>query len=345
MIGFPRYSSWSRIWTLTIVWLMVGVWVLGLSQAKGPGLRELAQQRRVLIGAAVEPNWLLEEPEYGQVLAREFNLVVAENVMKWTSLQPDQGQFNFVLADLLMNFAEKNKQTVRGHTLVWHNQLPRWVYQLPKTELLPAMQAHIQGVAGYFKGKIAYWDVVNEAIDDTAKPRETPFSAVPNYIEQAFRITRQADPAAKLFYNDYNIEGINPKSDAVYAMVKSLKAKGTPIDGVGFQTHIDQNFSPESVRMAENLERFAKLGLEIHITEMDVKLIGSAPKAQRLKAQAQVYRKVLEVCLKQPACKVFTLWGFTDAHSWLSASEPLIFDDLYQPKPAYQALVEALKKR
>ncbi len=317
--------------------------VAGCSAPATPPLRALADQRGLLIGAAVEPALLVEDPDYPKVLAREFNLVVAENVMKWGALQPTQGRFNFPLADLLVEFAQKHNQAIRGHTLVWHQALPGWVYQLNPDQLATALENHIRTVVGRYKGRIAYWDVVNEAIGDDARPRPTPFNALPDYLERAFRLARQADPQAKLFYNDYGAEGLGPKSDAIYALVRSLKQKNL-IDGIGFQAHLDSYFSPQQVRMAENLERFAQLGLEIHITEMDVRLVGNVAREIKLQNQARVYQEVLQVCLRQPRCKAFTLWGFTDLYSWITASEPLIFDDEYRPKPAYFALQRTLQQ-
>lgn len=329
-----------RLWSL----LLLGLGLLTLAQS-GPPLRALAEKRGIQIGAAVEPNLLLQDPEYAQVLAREFNLLVAENVMKWGALQTARGQFNFAPADLLVDFAQKNQMTIRGHTLVWHQQLPRWMYdRFSPVEMEAILRQHIQTVVGRYRGKIAYWDVANEVIGDDARPRKTPFDVLPDYLEKAFRYARAADPNAKLFYNDYGAEGLGPKSDAIYALLKSIKEKGVPLDGVGFQAHLDLNFSPEAARMAENLERFAKLGLEIHITEMDVRLSGPGSKAERLQKQAQIYQQVLQVCLRQPRCKVFTLWGVSDAYSWRAASEPLLFDADYQPKPAYFALQRALRQ-
>jgi len=318
--------------------------MMALAQS-GPPLRELAERRGILVGAAVEPSLLLQEAAYGPVLAREFNLVVAENVMKWGALQTSRGQFNFAAADLLVNFAQKHKQVIRGHTLVWHQQLPRWMYgSFSRSEMEAILSQHIRTVVGRYKGQIAYWDVVNEAIGDDARLRATPFDVLPDYIERAFRLAREADPKAKLFYNDYGAEGLGPKSDAIYSLLKSLKEKGVPIDGIGFQAHLDLGFSPQQARMAENLERFARLGLEIHITEMDVRLTGPGTKAERLQAQARLYQEILQICLRQPRCKVFTLWGVSDAHSWRAASEPLIFDVDYQPKPAYFALQRTLQQ-
>jgi endo-1,4-beta-xylanase len=327
-----------RLWSLMLMCLL-----MALAQS-GPPLRALAEKRDLQIGAAVEPS-LLQDPEYARVLAREFNLVVAENVMKWGALQTSRGQFNFAPADLLVDFAQKHRMAVRGHNLLWHQQLPRWMYgSFSTAEMATILREHIQTVMGRYRGRIAYWDVVNEAVGDDTKLRPTPFEILPDYLEKAFRFAREADPQAKLFYNDYGAEGWGPKSDAIYALLKGLKEKGVPLDGVGFQAHLDLNFSPAAVRMAENLERFAKLGLEIHITEMDVRLSGSAPKAERLAKQADLYQEVLQICLRQPKCKAFTLWGFTDAYSWRAASEPLIFDADYQPKPAYFASQGALQR-
>ncbi|MCS7068020.1 MAG: endo-1,4-beta-xylanase [Meiothermus sp.] len=328
-----------RWWSLMLMCLLVA-----LAQS-GPPLRALAEKRGLQIGAAVEPSLLLQDPEYAAVLAREFNLVVAENVMKWGALQTSRGQFNFGAADVLMDFARKHRMAVRGHTLVWHQQLPRWMYGgFSAAEMETILREHIQTVVGRYRGRIAYWDVANEVIGDDARPRATPFEVLPDYLEKAFRYARAADPGAKLFYNDYGAEGLGPKSDAIYALLKGLKEKGVPLDGVGFQAHVDLNFSPAAVRMAENLERFARLGLEIHITEMDVRLVGPGSRAERLEKQARVYREVLQVCLRQPRCKVFTLWGVSDAFSWRAASEPLVFDADYQPKPAYFALQQTLQQ-
>ncbi|WP_245971512.1 endo-1,4-beta-xylanase [Calidithermus terrae] len=328
--------------------LAAGAAVLAsLALAQPAPLRALAEQRGLLIGAAVggalyDPL----EPEYAQILAREFNLVVAENAMKWASLSNERGQYGFAGADALVRFARQHGQRVRGHTLIWHEQLPAWVRNgaFSREAMLAVMQEHIQAVAGHFRGQVAYWDVVNEAVSDRGGLRETPFlrAVGPDYLEHAFRFARAADPQAKLFYNDYGADGINTKSDEIYALLKALKAKGVPIDGVGFQAHLDSTFSPRQARMRENLQRFADLGLEVHITELDVLLRGAGTREERLEAQARVYAEVLEACRAVARCTAVTLWGFTDAYSWRAAAEPLIFDALYRPKPAYHALLRAL---
>jgi endo-1,4-beta-xylanase len=206
------------------------------------------------------------------------------------------------------------------------------------------LKTHVQTVAAYFKGKIFAWDVLNEAILEDGSYRKTPFYNLlgAGYIADVFKWAKEADPSAKLFYNDYNTDGINPKSTAVFNMVKALKASGVPIDGVGFQAHVDSNFNVVQQRTLENYKRFRDLGLEVHLTEVDVTLAGTAPRAERFAAQAKVYKDLLGTCLAVK-CTAFITWGFTDAFSWRSAGAPLPFDSDYQPKPAYFALLEALK--
>jgi endo-1,4-beta-xylanase len=316
-----------------------------LAQAKIPTLREVATARGLFIGAAAMPNFYdATEPEYPEVLAREFNLIVAENIMKWSAVSNTRGKYSFAAADAMVAFAQKNKMAMRGHTLVWHESLPQYVRGLSDKNLMRnVLRQHVQTVATHFKGKVSAWDVLNEAILEDGSYRKTPFYNVlgEEFIGHLFKWAREADPSAKLFYNDYNTEGLNPKSDAIYTMVKNLLAKGVPIDGVGFQTHIDMNFSVQGVQMQKNLQRFRDLGLEVQLTEVDVQLRGTALQAERLTAQARVYKDLMQICLSVQ-CTAFVTWGFTDAYSWRSAQQPLLFDSSYQPKPAYFALLEAL---
>ncbi len=339
-----------------LVMLVIGLTALGLTGAQtAPGLRSLAEARGLLIGTAVDAGVLFDtlEPDYAKILFRDFNAITPENAMKFSGLSGARGQYNFGLTDSLVGVALKNNQVVRGHTLVWHEQLPNWLLKeisaKPPTrdEMLKLLELHIKTVVGHFAGKIGDWDVVNEAVTEAGALRDTPWSRAigSDYIARAFRLARAADPKAKLCYNDFNTEGINAKSDGVYALVKDLKAQGVPIDCVGFQTHVDSTFSADAVRMPQNLERFAALGLEVQLTEIDVQLKGNAPKAERLEAQARVYGDLLQTCLNQKACTAFVMWGFTDAHSWRSGNEPLIYDSGYDPKPAYEALRRVLERK
>jgi endo-1,4-beta-xylanase len=329
---------------------------LGLTSAQTtPGLRLLADARGLLIGTAVDPGVLFDtlEPEYAKILFREFSVITPENAMKFSSLSSARGQYSFSGADALVALSAKNHQRVRGHTLIWHEQLPIWLVKEisakpPSREyMLNVMRQHINTVAGHFTGRLQYWDVVNEAVTEEGMLRDTPWLKAigPNYIAQAFAWARDADPKAKLCYNDYNTDGFNPKSDRVYALVKALKSQNVPIDCVGFQAHLDQNFSAQSARVQENLERFAALGVEVQFTEVDVQLKGNAPQADRLAAQAKVYAELLNACLGVKACTAFVMWGFTDAHSWRAGNEPLIFDSGYKAKPAYDALMHTLANK
>ena len=309
-------------------------------------LRNLADTKGIYMGTAVTPIFYdSTEPDYAKVLSREYNMIVAENIMKWSALSSGRGKFSFNAADGMIAFAQKHQQAVRGHTLVWHESLPSWVLTIKdKDEMRNVLKTHVQTVAKYFKGRVFAWDVLNEAILEDGSYRKTPFYNLlgAEYIADVFKWAKEADPSAKLFYNDYNTDGINPKSTAVYNMVKALKASGVPIDGVGFQAHVDSNFNVVQQRTLENYKRFRDLGFEVQLTEVDVTLAGNAPRAERLAAQAKVYKDLLATCLAVK-CSAFITWGFTDAFSWRAAAAPLPFDSDYQPKPAYFALLEALK--
>jgi endo-1,4-beta-xylanase len=271
------------------------------------------------------------ESAYVTTLDREFNQLTPENEMKWDATEPNQGSFSYGAADQLVSHAQGQGMKIRGHTLVWHNQLPGWVSNITSgSALLSAMQNHIAHVAGHFTGKLAYWDVVNEAFNEDGSRRGSIFQTrIGNsYIEQAFRAARTADGAAKLCYNDYNTDGANAKSTAIYNMVADFKNRGVPIDCVGFQAHL--NGSPPA-DMQSNLQRFANLGVDVHITELD---IANAP--------ANAYSAVVNACLAVSRCTVMTVWGVTDKYSWRSSTNPLLFDGNYNKKPAYDAVLAAL---
>ena len=311
-------------------------------------LRALAEARGFYVGAAVAIPPLLNNPKYAATLSREYNLVVPENVMKMGPLRPTRDTFDFSDADTLVAFAEANGMKVRGHNLVWYQQLPAWLTQgqFSRAELLDILHQHITTVVAHYKGRIMDWDVVNEAVGDDAQLRNDIWlqGIGPEYIEDAFRWAHDADPSAKLFYNDYNGEGSGRKSDAIYALVKDLKARGVPIDGVGLQMHVGVDYPPNQAAIRANIARLGALGLQVQITEMDVKIQnGIGTPAQRLAAQARVYRQMLGVCLETPVCTAFLTWGFTDQYSWIPGftghpDAPLPFDTAYAPKPAYWAL-------
>jgi endo-1,4-beta-xylanase len=243
-----------------------------------------------------------------------------------------------------------------GHVFIWHNQLPNWLTSgtWTREELVAILHDHIDQVGGYLKGKVALWDVVNEPFNGDGTWRSSVWNDVidadnsatdqRDYIDLAFQRARQVDPDAKLILNDYSVFTLNNKSDALYAWAQSMVNRGIPLDGVGFQMHMTgpTNYG----RFAQNMQRFADLGLEVHVTELDVRV--PVPfTTQKAIDQADVYRQVIRRVLDQPAVKTFTMWGFTDAHSWIPTFFPgtdnaLIFDKYYNPKPAFVALREEL---
>ncbi len=315
-----------------------------------PALRVAAEGTRRLIGAAINHGPLGQEPLYAQVAGREFDYVTAEYEMKWDPIQRVRGTFDFGPADQIVAFARQSNMKVKGHALIWHAATPAWVSQLSADELRSEMENHIRTVMGHYQGQVVAWDVVNEALaDDGLGLRDTVFRQKlgDGYVALAFRLARQADPSAQLIYNDYSAEGSGAKSDAVYALVQRLKQDGVPIDGVGLQMHISASSYPRPSDIAANMRRLAQLGLTVNISEMDVRirdLPGS--QASRLETQRQVYHDVVAVCVAEPACQAVTLWGVSDAHSWVDATfgpdDPLLFDEQYRPKPAYLGVRDAL---
>ncbi|MGI5272093.1 endo-1,4-beta-xylanase [Nonomuraea sp. CA-218870] len=321
---------------------------VGQADASAP-LRQHAAARGKFIGTALATGPLSNETQYRNIAATEFNQITAENVMKWDSIQPNQGQFNFSGADTIVNFATQNNQQVHGHTLVWHNQTPGWVQGLNATAMRQAMQTHISQVVGRYADNpaVVSWDVVNEVFDDNGNMRSSFWynTLGLSFIADAFRAARAADPNARLCINDYNVEGINSKSTAMYNLVQSLRQQNVPVDCVGFQSHLAIQYGfPTSFQ--QNLERFAALGVQVRITEVDIRM--QTPRNSSKDAtQATYYRDVVRACMAVSACAGVTIWGFTDRHSWVPDTFPgegaaLIYDENYQQKPAYTAVHDAL---
>jgi endo-1,4-beta-xylanase len=309
--------------------------MVGNASAAG-GLGAAASAKGRYFGTAVAANHL-GEAQYASTLDAEFNMVTPENEMKWDTVESSRGSFNFGPADQIVSHAQGQGMKVRGHTLVWYSQLPGWVGGLSATDLRTAMNNHITQVMQHYSGKIYAWDVVNEAFQDgsSGARRSSPFQDKlgAGFIEEAFRTARSVDPAAKLCYNDYNTDGVNAKSTAVYNMVKDFKARGVPIDCVGFQSHFNAQ-SPVPGDYQQNLQRFADLGVDVQITELDIEGSGTA--------QANSYSNVVKACLGVTRCAGITVWGIPDKYSWRSSGTPLLFDSNYSKKPAYTAVLAAL---
>ncbi|MFF9485484.1 endo-1,4-beta-xylanase [Streptomyces sp. NPDC014676] len=276
----------------------------------------------------------LGDSAYTSIANREFNSVTAENEMKIDATEPQRGQFNFSAADRVYNWAVQNGKQVRGHTLAWHSQQPSWMQNLSGSTLRQAMINHINGVMAHYKGKIAQWDVVNEAFADgnSGARRDSNLQRTGNdWIEVAFRTARAADPSAKLCYNDYNVENWTwAKTQAMYNMVKDFKSRGVPIDCVGFQSHFNSG-SPYNSNFRTTLQQFAALGVDVAITELDIQ--GASP---------NTYSAVVNDCLAVSRCLGVTVWGVRDMDSWRSSDTPLLFNNDGSKKQAYSAVLNAL---
>ncbi|RSN64195.1 1,4-beta-xylanase [Streptomyces sp. WAC 04229] len=276
----------------------------------------------------------LGDSTYTSIANREFNSVTAENEMKIDATEPQRGQFNFSAADRVYNWAVQNGKEVRGHTLAWHSQQPGWMQSLSGSALRQAMIDHINGVMAHYKGKIAQWDVVNEAFADgsSGARRDSNLQRTGNdWIEVAFRAARAADPSAKLCYNDYNVENWTwAKTQAMYAMVRDFKQRGVPIDCVGFQSHFNSG-SPYNSNFRTTLQNFAALGVDVAVTELDIQ--GASP---------TTYANVVNDCLAVSRCLGVTVWGVRDSDSWRSEQTPLLFNNDGSKKAAYTSVLNAL---
>jgi len=319
-------------------------------------LRQAAQSKGIFIGAI--RNYQLSQnqsdPQYTQVLNQQYSLSTAENDCKWGSIQPNRGQFDFSKCTAMANAAFAAGEVFRGHNLCWGQGNPNWLQNghFPADQLRTILQTPVQTVVSQYKGKFYCWDVVNEAVSDSPSGNNILkntlwYPAVPDFIDVAFKAARAADPAVKLFYNDYSGEGSGAKSDAIYNLVKSMKSRGIPIDGVGLQMHVSVNYFPTQEQVSANIKRLGDLGLEVHVTEMDV----SCPPpcdANALAKQATIYSQMLSACLANSNCKSFQTWGHTDLHSWLNNNgvnnKPLPFDVNYNKKPAFDSLLATLQK-
>lgn len=354
-----------------------------LAEALGStGLKDLYRED-FRIGTAVSNRTLqLENRALLDLIAREFNAVTAENCMKWGEVHPEAGRWEWELPDRLVRFASAHGMYVLGHTLVWHSQTARDLFQAPsgggrisRDDLLRKMEEHIRTLVGRYKGKVAAWDVVNEAVDEDKGWRRSPWLEIlgPEFLERGFRWAHEVDPAARLLYNDYNMH--NPgKAKFVAEFVRDFKKRGVPIHGVGMQAHVMLD-SPTIAELEASILLFAGAGVQVHITELDVDVLpgreGSAtaeistrvgyaaelnPWPDGLPAEmerrlARRYEELFRLFLKhRDKIDRITTWGTSDDESWKNnfpvpgrTNYPLLFDRKQQPKAAYRA-VAALKQ-
>ncbi|QIJ64110.1 endo-1,4-beta-xylanase [Streptomyces sp. JB150] len=302
------------------------------------------------------PDPFTSDKQYRKILARQFGSVSPENQMKWDFIHPERDRYDFAAADAIVAFAERNRQVVRGHTLLWHSQNPEWLEQgnFSKEQLRAILREHITTVVGRYAGRIQQWDVANEIFDDQGRLRTQDNIWIrelgPGVVADAFRWAHAADPRAKLFFNDYNVEGVNAKSNAYHTLVQDLLRQGVPVHGFSVQAHLSTRYGFPG-DLESNLRRFDALGLETAVTELDVRMDvpeGGVPTAEQERTQAEYYRRTLAACLAVDGCDSFTIWGFTDKYSWV----PVFFEgegfanvmtDEFERKPAFYALLDTLK--
>jgi len=335
-----------------------------------------------LVGTALNREQILgQEPAVLERVARQFNQVTAENAMKWEKIEPREGEFDWATADALVGFAERQGMQVAGHVLVWHQQTPAWVFedadgaQASREQLLSRMREHIQAVVGRYKGRVRYWEVVNEALNEDGSLRRTPWleGIGEDYIEKAFEFAHQADPEAVLYYNDFNLYKPAKRAGAV-RLVQGLQEKGVAVGGIGMQAHYGMDHPARLGDFEASIEAFAALGLPVHITEMDISVLPMpGPEAegadldvdveadQRLnpyagglpreveERQASRYAAFFRILLahRESVARV-TFWGVDDGQSWKNnwpvrgrTDYPLLFGRDGQPKDAFYAIVRS----
>lgn len=342
-----------------------------------------AFQNKFYIGTALNAKQITgDEPQTMRVVRQHFNSIVAENVMKSGRIQPREGEFRFGLADRFVEFGERNNMHIHGHTLIWHSQAPRWFFvddegnQVSREVLIQRIKDHISAVAGRYKGRIHSWDVVNEAIEDDGSYRKSKFYEIlgEDFIKLAFQFAHEADPDAKLFYNDYSMS--NPrKREGVVKMVKKLKEEGVPVHGIGMQGHIGLNY-PNISEFEKSLKAYGELG-EVVISELDLSVLPSPwgdagaeisenfeyeekmnPFAEGLpdNVQEQFSKRYVEffnlLLEHRESISRVTFWGVNDAQSWKNnwpvrgrTDYPLLFDRENKPKPVVRDLIELTLKK
>lgn len=321
------------------------------------GTGSLKEKLPFPIGAAVSISLLKNNTNYRNLVIKEFNSVTAENAMKMNAIHPSKDTYNWADADYLVDFARTNGKRVHGHTLNWYKSLPDWVNNFSGTtaEWENLLKTHIETVVGHFKGKVASWDVVNEALEDDGTFRNSIWvqKLGVDYIARAFQYARNADPDALLFYNDYGHEYSATKRAAIIKLVTDLKAKGVPIDGIGLQMHTRYNQTDANLAAAINTA--AATGLKVHIAELDIAINVDNNQSLAYTAalgdlQAAKYKFIVKTFNAIPKAQQhgLTTWNVTDADSWIPSTYsrpdwPLPFDNLYQRKAAYQGILDGVK--
>ena len=346
------------------------------SNANAQSTLKDAFKDKFLIGAAVNQSQFTGQDARGvPIIKAQFNSITPENVLKWALIHPEPDRYDFTPADRYVEFGEQNGMAIIGHTLVWHSQTPRWVFQdadgkpLEREALLARMSNHIHTVVGRYKGRIKGWDVVNEALQDSGTMRQSQWFKIigEDFIAKAFEYAHAADPGAELYYNDYSLE-MESKRKGCIELVKKLQAQGIKIAGIGTQHH-DKMATPSIEQVEKTLVEFSELGVKVMITELDVDVVIATQRntsadvadVARATGGANAYSNSLPEIVQQQLAKRYadlfavfnkhadkigrvTFWGVTDGDSWLNrpgrANHPLLFDRQGKAKPAFDAVIK-----
>ncbi|QSZ37437.1 hypothetical protein DSL72_008533 [Monilinia vaccinii-corymbosi] len=333
-----------RISTLTTLAIVPSAYAQLNTLAKAAGLK--------YFGSATD-NYELADSQYTAILSNsnEFGQITPANKQKWDSIEPTQNTFSYTKGDVVVDLAKKNHQILRCHTLVWYNQLPSWVTAgtWTKATLIEVLKNHIKNVVTYYKGKCYAWDVVNEAFNDDGTWRSFVFydTIGPEYIPIAFQTAALYDPDVKLYYNDYNIESAGAKATSVLNLIRSLKARGIKIDGVGLQAHLIVGSAASESSLATTLKSFTALGVEAAYTELDIRFQSLPPTTAGLAQQGVDYANVVKACLSVDGCVGITVWDLTDKYSWIPSTfrgngDACLWFANYTLHPAYHNVVAAL---
>jgi endo-1,4-beta-xylanase len=300
------------------------------------------------LGMAVQEPAARQDEDYLRDFVNTATSLTPENEMKWAIVHPEPGQYNFGPADALVDLARRTGKRVRGHTLVWDEQLPAWVTQRSWTPdaLRTALFDHVRTVVSHFRGKVASWDVVNEPFEDGGSWKRDVFYRLlgPSYVDVALQAARAADPDAKLFINEFAAERPGPKRDALLGLAGELRERGVPLDGIGLEDHTTLAGAPDQAELEDTMGRIADLGLDTELTEVDVAIppsIATSPAV--LEAQAGVFGATARACAAVPRCTGMTVWGVDDHWSWLGAARrALLFGADAKAKPALGTVRAAL---